>query len=83
MGQHSQWRDGISIHAPREGCDYGGRDWYQSLSISIHAPREGCDVPAQVLADVVLISIHAPREGCDANNNAASTTPRDFNPRTP
>ena len=53
----------ISIHAPREGCDYGGRDWYQSLSISIHAPREGCDVPAQVLADVVLISIHAPREG--------------------
>ncbi len=43
MGQHSQWRDGISIHAPREGCDYGGRDWYQSLSISIHAPREGCD----------------------------------------
>ena len=35
---------GISIHAPREGCDPGiGRQWYDDHPISIHAPREGCD----------------------------------------
>ena len=33
----------VSIHAPREGCDYGvvlGHGWN---IVSIHAPREGCD----------------------------------------
>ena len=37
----------ISIHAPREGSDYG-TPWYRLLkssTISIHAPREGSDVP--------------------------------------
>ena len=34
----------ISIHAPREGCNFlGGMDT-QHHTISIHAPREGCDV---------------------------------------
>ncbi len=33
----------ISIHAPREGCDRGGRHRHPRVSISIHAPREGCD----------------------------------------
>ena len=57
---------GISIHAPREGCDCLRRRRSNSPRlISIHAPREGCD-PAQ--CDWPLhgsISIHAPREGCD------------------
>ena len=58
----------ISIHAPREGCDYK-REGVPCFDyeISIHAPREGCD--AGVLLPCLGcrgISIHAPREGCDA-----------------
>ena len=37
-------RSGISIHAPREGCDRDRFDHGSTpLVISIHAPREGCD----------------------------------------
>ena len=38
------WNAGISIHAPREGCDIvrlAIRN--DDHRISIHAPREGCD----------------------------------------
>ena len=36
---------GISIHAPREGCDLEmARFMKADIEISIHAPREGCDV---------------------------------------
>ena len=34
---------GISIHAPREGCDLVGGGAAHASDISIHAPREGCD----------------------------------------
>ena len=34
---------GISIHAPRVGCDSKLGIWYDQLKISIHAPRVGCD----------------------------------------
>ena len=34
----------ISIHAPREGCDFGVHvEAEPVVQISIHAPREGCD----------------------------------------
>ena len=33
----------ISIHAPREGCDYRQPAPTTEGVISIHAPREGCD----------------------------------------
>ena len=36
-------RMGISIHAPREGCDVVNGLQPADLEISIHAPREGCD----------------------------------------
>ena len=36
---------GISIHAPREGCDRASLLAYCRIEISIHAPREGCDRP--------------------------------------
>ena len=41
----------ISIHAPREGSDPGGRHRQFHLRISIHAPREGSDrkPPASLL----------------------------------
>ena len=35
---------GISIHAPREGCDQKVLTVLRvAVEISIHAPREGCD----------------------------------------
>ena len=36
---------GISIHAPRKGCDWRERDETLAKKISIHAPRKGCDEP--------------------------------------
>ena len=36
--------DKVSIHAPREGCDYVPRARFSApQTVSIHAPREGCD----------------------------------------
>ena len=57
---------GISIHAPREGCDKEESTMKKEVKISIHAPREGCDYTVRA-RDVLdkEISIHAPREGCD------------------
>ena len=43
---HSVLHHGISIHAPREGCDISAINAGCSKSISIHAPREGCDCGA-------------------------------------
>ena len=35
----------VSIHAPREGCDYTeGSIYGETKRVSIHAPREGCDL---------------------------------------
>ena len=43
MGK-SEFRTGISIHAPREGGDVWITAWARlRLQISIHAPREGGD----------------------------------------
>ena len=33
----------VSIHAPREGCDYTTSTLNNTIKVSIHAPREGCD----------------------------------------
>ena len=58
---------GVSIHAPREGCDVKVSDLKILLnSVSIHAPREGCDyLSLAPLRHCGIVSIHAPREGCD------------------
>ena len=62
---------GISIHAPREGCDQKVLTVLRvAVEISIHAPREGCD--CYTVADFAAehpISIHAPREGCDMSTS--------------
>ena len=62
--------DGISIHAPREGCDPYAL-WLEKTGrvISIHAPREGCDTVEMLYCRMFVISIHAPREGCDEDDN--------------
>ena len=35
--------EGVSIHAPREGCDVATDVGRIDEVVSIHAPREGCD----------------------------------------
>ena len=62
---HNGGGNTISIHAPREGCDFGSLTFDYGTVISIHAPREGCDVDDIALVVHEFISIHAPREGCD------------------
>ena len=74
----------ISIHAPREGCDFQwASQYHRPLSISIHAPREGCDACSPAASHAYTISIHAPREGCDACRLGWTPCDGDFNPRTP
>ena len=41
--QYGCFRENVSIHAPREGCDISKPLPPLGLSVSIHAPREGCD----------------------------------------
>ena len=76
---------GISIHAPRAGCDMEKIELYDSKSmISIHAPRAGCDyVLMDIPCNCGYISIHAPRAGCDCYYSAIQRAGRNFNPRTP
>ena len=73
----------ISIHAPREGCDFFFHIVFPSPLISIHAPREGCDRRQGIPYRHHRISIHAPREGCDISTNTTVRALTDFNPRTP
>ena len=56
---------GISIHAPRVGCDSKSVAARNLHEISIHAPRVGCDGILSQGSAIVGISIHAPRVGCD------------------
>ena len=74
----------ISIHAPREGSDFGVFIALYHHLISIHAPREGSDGILYVFrAFNNFISIHAPREGSDVDGVAPILCLEDFNPRSP
>ena len=64
---------GISIHAPRVGCDTEDCLQYRPRHISIHAPRVGCDEISEGPLQDWMISIHAPRVGCDNGWPAAAT----------
>ena len=57
----------ISIHAPREGSDFGFPVGRKHQMISIHAPREGSDGAGMPGFGGLVISIHAPREGSDSS----------------
>ena len=77
---------GISIHAPRAGCDMKcTRSTARARKISIHAPRAGCDLKhTDVLIRIIGISIHAPRAGCDCVAVIFFSGRHNyFNPRTP
>ena len=71
---------GISIHAPRVGCD-DPIPWVYEMDckISIHAPRVGCDAKRYGLEEsIFLISIHAPRVGCDGEGPTGALRSRPF-----
>ena len=61
---------GISIHAPREGCDPRMVRSASQLSLfqSTH-PARGATPSTRTVSTELLISIHAPREGCDCNEH--------------
>ena len=84
--QHMRFRHrlGISIHAPREGCDVSAVKPCVWRTISIHAPREGCDDPGSVApkSPPLFQSTH-PVRGATASLNTSAISLSDFNPRTP
>ena len=57
----------VSIHAPREGCDYA--EAIDALSVETFQfthPVRGATVCLRLEEEGTRVSIHAPREGCDA-----------------
>ena len=56
----------VSIHAPREGCDYFllPNDLYDGRFQFTH-PGRGATISEVVTTALTEVSIHAPREGCD------------------
>ena len=66
----------ISIHAPREGCDYYKSkrpSW--SRYFNPRTPRGVRQQRLDTLCHIPRISIHAPREGCDRFLVSATYTP--------
>ena len=75
--------DGISIHAPRAGCDDLVFADASELLISIHAPRAGCDRKfCREYFAGIFQSTH-PVRGATSPRSSAGRQRRDFNPRTP
>ncbi len=68
---HDGQRLGISIHAPREGCDAAGLgyDILPDLFQSTH-PARGATKGVVRRMNQGNISIHAPREGCDRSSSS-------------
>ena len=57
---------GVSIHAPREGCDCRKISQMQMLYVfQFTHPGRGATDAINGDMDFPRVSIHAPREGCD------------------
>ena len=66
-------RPQVSIHAPREGCDYS-RAVPKDVPIRFQFthPGRGATVCIGYLIQIIAVSIHAPREGCDLDRREAT-----------
>ena len=75
---------GISIHAPRAGCDADSSP-VTSAPIKFQSthPVRGATTGDGVVVTKNEISIHAPRAGCDVHDHQCTHHVHDFNPRTP
>ena len=79
-----QNRQGISIHAPREGGDSPSLPSIYACPISIHAPREGGDVVQRAVRHVAIdFNPRPPRGGRPGSQSILLKAQRDFNPRPP
>ena len=78
-----QYRGGISIHAPRAGCDLYREGGAVDITISIHAPRAGCDLCRQ--RGIRPRNNFNPRTPCGVRRMTYNEVVNliDFNPRTP
>ena len=74
----------VSIHAPREGCDfYRRQDYEASHPVSIHAPREGCDYTKLSDDRVKRFQFTHPGRGATSVHTLQTSAKRSFNSRTP
>ena len=82
---HGRPRGGISIHAPRAGCDFafGHAIAQQPTFQSTHPVRGATRSAWTERSRWRNISIHAPRAGCDCIHRRDRMRGSDFNPRTP
>ena len=65
-GEVDAGKCGVSIHAPREGCDSFGYDFGGGMPSFNSRTPGGVRHPGDILHDLPpKVSIHAPREGCD------------------
>ena len=62
----------VSIHAPREGCDFLLLLFFAQTKVSIHAPREGCDFVALLfLLTLAVFQFTHPGRGATGRRNEA------------
>ena len=75
---------GVSIHAPREGCDvFALACLWPKLVVSIHAPREGCDfAPLGLGSPAPCFNSRTPG-GVRLTKGRGKPRPSCFNSRTP
>ena len=63
---HLTYANEVSIHAPREGCDYTyDAGDQEARRFQFTHPGRGATQIYKTRAHVNEVSIHAPREGCD------------------
>ena len=73
----------VSIHAPWEGCDVGGR-YLDIVTRKFQFTHPGKGATMATLYDIRerAVSIHAPWEGCDSTTRDSPSSKSCFNSRT-
>ena len=74
----------VSIHAPREGCDFSKETNLSFALVSIHAPREGCDTQEiKDYQEAIKFQFTHPGRGATPSARLQRIHWRGFNSRTP
>jgi len=74
----------VSIHAPREECDFTGSGGYSTQPcFNPRTPRRVRLLHCFGCLALTVVSIHAPREECDQPVQVLFVCAPGFNPRTP
>ena len=76
--------EGVSIHAPREGCDGAANAAVNTyMQFQFTHPGRGATNCGYPEFEPLPVSIHAPREGCDPIRSDIASRNSGFNSRTP